>query len=129
MRSLAFKETALGPRSGSLASHGETSARACSLRMWVSRRIEKFFCAKRAAAIRKSARSKTQTPREAALGGLCACRARSVLQRLVFQTNFDFAAQNRAVFDDDATRLHTASNSAGAPDLDALAGLEPADHL
>src|SRR5260370_16508096 len=63
------------------------------------------------------------------LRGLCACRARSVLQRLVFQTNFDFAAQNRAVFDDDATRLHTASNSAGAPDLDALAGLERADHF
>src|SRR6266852_2861057 len=52
MRSLAFKETALGPRSGSLASNGEASARACSLRMWVSRRIEKFFGAKRAAAIR-----------------------------------------------------------------------------
>src|SRR6266850_3205166 len=52
MRSLAFKETALGLECGSLASNGETSTRACSLKMRVSRRIEKFFCAKRAAAIR-----------------------------------------------------------------------------
>src|SRR6266436_1502827 len=52
MRSLANKETALGLRSGSLASNGETSARACSPRMWVSRRIEEFLSAKRAAAIR-----------------------------------------------------------------------------
>src|SRR5712692_3565383 len=65
MRSLALKETALGLGFGSLASSGETSARACSLRMWMSRRIEKFFCAKRATAIRKSARSKTKTPRGA----------------------------------------------------------------
>ncbi len=43
---------ALGLRSGSLASNGETSARACSLRMSVSRRIEKLFCAKQAAAMR-----------------------------------------------------------------------------
>jgi hypothetical protein len=40
----------------------------------------------------------------------------------LFLVNFDLAAQNRAVFDDDATHLHIASNSAGAPDLDALAG-------
>src|SRR6266478_7329010 len=52
MRSLANKETALGLRSGSLASNGETSARACPPRMWVSRRIEEFLSAKRAAAIR-----------------------------------------------------------------------------
>src|ERR1700730_3325137 len=44
------------------------------------------------------------------------------LRRLVFLTNFDFAAQNRALFDDDATRLHIASNTAGVPDLDAFAG-------
>jgi hypothetical protein len=43
---------ALGLRSGSLASNGETSPRACSLRMWVSRRIEEFSCAKRVAATR-----------------------------------------------------------------------------
>src|SRR5258708_7410944 len=52
MRSWANKETALGLRSGSLASNGETSARACPPRMWVSRRIEEFLSAKRAAAIR-----------------------------------------------------------------------------
>jgi hypothetical protein len=51
-RSLAFKETALGLRSGSPASHGETSARACSPRMYVSRRIEKLFWANGTAAIR-----------------------------------------------------------------------------
>src|SRR6266581_3957591 len=68
MRSLAFKETALGLGCGRLASSGETSTRACSLRMWMSKRIEKFSCAKRAAAVRKSARSKTKTPRGAAEG-------------------------------------------------------------
>jgi hypothetical protein len=36
--------------------------------MWMSRRIEKFFCVKQAAAVRKSARSKTKTPRGATEG-------------------------------------------------------------
>src|ERR1700704_2274041 len=66
MRSLAFKETALGPRSGSLASNGETSTRECSLRMWVSRTIEKFFCAKQ---WRRYGRG-LRTP------GPCGCRIR-----------------------------------------------------
>ena len=52
MRSLTVNGTALGLGSGSLAGNGETSARACSPRMWVSRRIEEFLSAKRAAAIR-----------------------------------------------------------------------------
>src|SRR5882762_8318390 len=63
MRSLARKETMLGLRSGSLALNGETTTQPCSLRTQVSRRIEKFFCAKGAAAIRKSLRSKTKAPR------------------------------------------------------------------
>src|SRR6266480_688020 len=63
MRSLARKETMLGLRSGSLALNGETTTQPCSLRTRVSRRIEKFFCAKGAAAIRESLRSKTKAPR------------------------------------------------------------------
>src|SRR2546421_2881761 len=63
MLSLARKETILGLRSGSLALNGETTTQPCSLRTRVSRRIEKFFCAKGAAAIRKSLRSKTKAPR------------------------------------------------------------------
>ena len=60
MRSLTFKETALGLRSGSLASNGETSASSCSLGMQASRRIEKFSCAKgasRAVRIRSPAKN------------------------------------------------------------------------
>jgi len=48
---------------------------------------------------------------------------------LVVLVDFDLASQNRAVFDGDATRLHVASNSAGAPDLDALAGLQRANRF
>jgi hypothetical protein len=46
MRSLPFKETAFGLGSRSLASNGETSKSCCSPRARVSRRIERFFCAK-----------------------------------------------------------------------------------
>ena len=49
MRSLTVNGTALGLGSGSLAGNGETSRGACSLRMWVSRRIERVFCAKKMA--------------------------------------------------------------------------------
>ena len=50
IRSLAVKETALGLRSGSLASNSETSRSSCSSRTCVSRLIERLFCAKGAAA-------------------------------------------------------------------------------
>src|SRR5579864_8918048 len=50
MRSLAFKETAFGLRSGSLAPNCGTTASSCSPRACKSRRIERFFCAKKAAA-------------------------------------------------------------------------------
>jgi hypothetical protein len=49
MRSLTVKETALGLRSGSLASKGETTRSSCASKMWVSRLIEEIFCAKDAA--------------------------------------------------------------------------------
>ena len=42
---LVFYETAFGLEAG-VASHGEIPAGACSLRVCVSRRIDKFFCAK-----------------------------------------------------------------------------------
>ena len=43
--------------------------------------------------------------------------------------DFGLGMQNRAVFDDDAARLDGACNFAGAPNLDALAGLERANHF
>src|SRR3979490_211820 len=46
MRSLAFRETVLGLRRGSLPIRGETSPGACSPGARVSRRIETFFCTK-----------------------------------------------------------------------------------
>ena len=50
------------------------------------------------------------------------------LRRFVFLSDLDLATQNRAIFDDDAPRLHVACNSAGARNLDALA-LESANHF
>jgi hypothetical protein len=47
---LAFKETAFGLGSGSLAPNCGTSPSSCSPGACVSRRIESFFCAKRPAA-------------------------------------------------------------------------------
>jgi hypothetical protein len=37
--------------------------------------------------------------------------------------------QNRAIFNHDAARVHVACNFAGAPNLNALVGLEGANHL
>src|SRR6266851_1640732 len=70
MRSLAFKETALGPRSRSPASHGETSARACSLRMWVSRRIKNSFVQKERRRYERALRTR----------GSCGCRMQGYRQ-------------------------------------------------
>ncbi len=50
------------------------------------------------------------------------------LRRCVFLSDLDLATQNRAIFDDDAPRLHIACNSAGARNVDALA-LERANHF
>jgi hypothetical protein len=60
MRSLAVTETAHGLPSGSLAVNGETSTSSCSWRTWVSRLIEKYFCAKGAPALGKITGLKTR---------------------------------------------------------------------
>src|SRR6266851_9108812 len=50
------------------------------------------------------------------------------LRRFVFLSDLNLATHNRAIFDDDAPRLHVACNSAAARNLDALA-LEGANHF
>src|SRR5260370_38278527 len=50
------------------------------------------------------------------------------LRRLVFLTALDLAAQDCAIFDDNAARLHVACDSASPGNLDALA-LERSNHF
>src|SRR2546422_11606291 len=50
------------------------------------------------------------------------------LRRLVFLTTLDLAAQDCAIFDDNAARLHVACDSASPGNLDALA-LERSNHF
>ena len=57
MRSVTVKETALGLRSGSLASTGETTRSSCASMMWVSRSIDEIFCAKDASNSERLARA------------------------------------------------------------------------
>ena len=68
MRSLAFKETAFELRSGSLASIGEITTRACSYRAGVSRTIGRFFCPERAAEIVLHFNNRMDTNRTISLG-------------------------------------------------------------
>ena len=68
MRSLAFKETAFELRSGSLASIGEITTRACSYRAGVSRTIGRFFWPERAAEIVLHFNNRMDTNRTISLG-------------------------------------------------------------
>src|SRR2546425_9023040 len=62
------------------------------------------------------------------LFGAGANRRWGKLRRLVFLTTLDLAAQDCAIFDDNAARLHVACDSASPGNLDALA-LERSNHF